>query len=257
MKPKKEIFYTSTSQEVVNFKVKTKNIDGKYKYLPSNFLYKIFSFISYIFVALPIAWIYLKLFKQISFKNKKTLKGVKGGYFIYANHTHQFSDAFSPLLMCFPLRPYFIVNPDNISKPFIGSLVKMWGAIPTPNTIGAYKNFLAAINILAPKKPIIIYPEAHLWPYYTKIREFSSTSFRFPAELNLPIFTATTTYTKRKFFKSPKITIFIDGPFYANKNEEISVKRNELKNYAQTKMQERAAQSNYEYVKYIKRSKND
>ena len=49
------------------------------------------------------------------------------------------------------------------------------------------------------KKCVVIYPEAHVWEYYTKIRPFPSTSFKFPVNCDVPAFCMTTTYYKRKF----------------------------------------------------------
>lgn len=37
---------------------------------------------------------------------------------------------------------------------------------------------------LSKKHPIVICPEAHVWEYYTRIRPFADTSFRFPARLD-------------------------------------------------------------------------
>ena len=64
-----------------------------------------------------------------------------------------------------------IVHPDNISVKATKGIIEMCGAIPTPSTIGGMKNFINCIEHSIKKKDIIqIYPEAHIWPYYTKIR---------------------------------------------------------------------------------------
>lgn len=80
--------------------------------------------------------------------------------------------------------------------------------------ISKTKEFYRAVKTrIEEKNAVIIYPEGHLWPYYTGIRPFENTSFRFPVELNVPSFCMTTTYTGKQG-KKPKITIYIDGPFY-------------------------------------------
>ena len=68
------------------------------------------------------------------------------------------------------------------------------------------------------KKCVVIYPEAHVWKYYTKIRPYPSTSFKFPVHCNVPAFCMTTTYYKRKLGKKPGIVVYIDGPFMLDNN---------------------------------------
>ena len=122
----------------------------------------------------------------------------------------------------------------------------------------AAKKFNQAIeHILSKDNPILIYPEAHLWPYYTKIRPFDNKSFRYPVNLNKPVFTFTTTYHKRKHSKKPKIVIYVDGPFYPDRSLDKKSAMQKLRDEVYQKMCERAKLSDYEFVKYVKRSKDD
>lgn len=103
------------------------------------------------------------------------------------------------------------------------------------------------------KKAIMIYPEAHIWPYYTKIRPFNYQSFKYPIKYNKPIFVLTNCYQKRRFFKRPKIKTFIDSPFYPNTSLNELEAAKELRNIAYNIMSDRTSKySNYEYIKYIK-----
>lgn len=251
---KKRIFYyTNNTKEVINFNVKKIKIDEHYKYKNKNVFYNIFSFVTYYLLAKPIAWFYFKLIKRVKFKNKKVLNPyMESGFFVYANHTHQFCDCFCPALICFTKKPHIIVNADNVSIPFWGKLFKMWGALPLPENILATKNFYKAIETTVNKNPIIIYPEEHLWPYYTKIREFSNTSFRYPVKFNKPTFTFTTVYKKHKL-KKPKIEIYIDGPFFIDTNLTEKENQQTLKDKVFAQLNNRASLSNIEYVKYIKK----
>lgn len=252
---KKKIFYFSEQDKVVNFKIKKKKIDKNYCYIHKNIFYKFFAWLSFYFFALPIGFIYTKLIKQVKFKNKKVLKIVKTSFFVYANHTQHFLDGTNPALICFPKKPNIVVNSDNVFMPVLGKMVRMWGAVPLPDTISATKNFLNCLSYLISKnQPIIIYPEANLWPFYTNIRKFSDSAFRYPAEFNVPIFTFTTTYHKRKLRKTPKIIVFIDGPFYADQNLTLNQKKQELKNFAYNQMLKRAKLNTCEFIKYERRS---
>ena len=131
----------------------------------------------------------------------------------------------------------------------------MWGAIPIPNTLCAVKNFNNAIAYrLNQNNPILFYPEAHLWPYYTKIRNFPSTAFKYPVKLNKPVYTFTTTYKYKKRGKKPKVEIYVDGPFYPNTNLPTKDAQQRLRDEAYNTMVKRSGYSNYEYVKYIKQN---
>ncbi len=258
MKFNDKIYYSSDNDEVIDFKQKTIKIDENYKYIHKNWFYRFWSWFTYRFFATPFAFITFKIFKKVKFHNAKILKQQKSGYFVYANHTNQFCDGFCPGLICFPKKPYIIVDSSNISIPIIGKFNQMWGALPLPSNIGATKNFYHAIeHILKRNNPIVIYPEAHLWPYHTKIRNFSSASFRYPIKFDKPMFIFTTVYKKKKHGKKPKLEIFIDGPFYHNKTLPEKVSQNNLRNVAYEKMNERVTLSDYEFIKYIKRSNHD
>lgn len=260
MKYGTKFFYQNEqNDEVVHFKLKKTKINDKYKYFNNNILYRISAWLSYNFIALPITFLKYKVINHVKVHNKKTLLSCqKEGCFIYSNHTNQYLDAIFPAIICYPKKPHIICSSDNVSIPIIGKLNKMWGAIPVPDTIIASKNFNKKIELEVNKhNPIVIYPEAHLWPYYTKIRNFSAVSFRFPIKFNKPIFVFTTIYKKKKVGKKPKIEIFIDGPLYFNDKIEPKIAQKELRDAVFNKMKERAKNSNYNFCIYEKGDKND
>ena len=134
----------------------------------------------------------------------------------------------------------------------IDNFNKMMGGFPIPSDIKATKNFLYAMEKFIEKKCVIsIYPEAHVWPYYSKIRNFVSTSFKYPVKLNKPVFSFTTTYKKRDGRK-PKIIVYIDGPFYPNKELNIKRAQEELRDRVYNQMCIRAQNTDVEYYKYEK-----
>ncbi len=254
MKYKDKIYYQDElNDDPLNFGVEKVPIDGKYKYIHKNIFFKIFRFFVYL-IALPIIFVYVKLIKKIKIKNKKVLKKYrKGGYFVYANHTSRFGDAFVPVYTCRPNTAKIIVNSDNVSVPVAGRITRLLGALPLPDTIQAAKNFNKAIDIcLKHSNPIVIYPEAHLWPYYTKIRPFGDQSFVYPVKFDKPVFTFTTTYVKKKEGKKPKVVVYVDGPFFPNENLSKKERQKKLRDEVYAKLCERAKLSDYDYLTYIK-----
>ena len=188
---------------------------------------------------------------------KKSINYVKiFGFFIYSNHTQVFSDTFITSVSDWPKRNYLIVNPANISvKPF-GNIVELLGAIPVPGNIAATKNFMDVIEdrIVNKKQSITIYPEAHIWPYYTGIRDFKAVSFTYPIKLNKPVFCVTNTYQLKK--NKVNMVSYIDGPFYPDINLNKKEAQKKLRDIVYEKMCERAKKSDVNVIKYIKNVDN-
>ena len=132
----------------------------------------------------------------------------------------------------------------------------MLGAIPIPSNKQAMKNFLETIRKHIEKNhSITIYPEAHIWPYYTKIRPFKDVSFKYPIQLETPTFCITNTY--QKYGKNKiKIVTYIDGPFFPNKELTKKEQQKELRDTVYNYMVKRSQNSNIELIKYIKKSEN-
>jgi len=244
--------YNSYEDDFVLSDKQDYKLKDNYKWIHNNIFYIILSYIIY-GVLYVIAFIYSKLILRVKVRNKKILKGYKS-YYLYGNHTQVIGDIFDIPSITFPKRPYYICSPSNLGIPILGKLLPFAGALPIPDSIDKMKEFKDSIHIRDKKQPIIIYPEAHVWPYCTFIRDFPNTSFHFPVEAKKPVFVATRVYKKSKR-KKPKIEIIIDGPF--NIKEEYSKKENiqYLRDTVYNTMVNRSKESNYEYIKYIKKEK--
>lgn len=252
---KKVIYYTDElNDDFCPIQKKAIKIDEKYKYINSNIFWKIGAFIVYRIFVFPFALLYSKLKFNIKIINKKVIKPYrKKNYFLYGNHTQVPGDGFFPNLISYPKRNYMIVSPENVSTKGTKNIMMMLGALPLPDNLSASRNFLNALNTRCKENAAItIYPEAHIWPYYTDIRPFNSTSFKYPIRFKAPSFSFTITYSKRKFFKTPKITMYIDGPFYADENLSLKEQEINLRNKIYSTMKERAKSNTYEYIKYVK-----
>lgn len=251
---KKIYYYTDELND--DFAEKSINpikIDENYKYVHKNVFWKIGSFIVYRLIALPIAFVYSKCVHKLKVIGKEKLKEAKGkGYFTYQNHTQVILDTLMPTLINFPRKAHIVAHPDNVSIPFLGGFNKMMGGFPIPSDIKTTKNFLNAMEYFLSKKNVIaVYPEAHVWPYYTKIRNFVSTSFKYPVKYKVPCFAYTTTYNKRDN-KKPQIIVYIDGPFYADESLSAKKAEQDLRDRVYKKMVERCKNSNVEFYTYIK-----
>lgn len=199
--------------------------------------------------------IYCRFFLHTKIKGAKNLRKLKRkGFFLYGNHTQPIGDVFTPALVCFPKRIYTIVNPANLDLPVIGKILPYLGALPIPDTISKMKGFNAAVEQrINEGHPVIIYPEAHLWEYYCGIRPFSGTSFKFSVKCDCASFCMTTTYQKRRLGKKPKITLYVDGPFYPE-GDTPKQKAQFLHDKIRETMENRSRENNYEFIEYRKMS---
>ena len=252
----KTIYYEDElNDEFSTAKIEPRKIDANYKYEHKSFLWNLSTYLIQNVISVPLKFIYVKLKFRIKYVGREKLKPYKKqGYFVYGNHTQDFADTFIITNTIFPKRNYLIVNPENVSMKYIGNFVQKFGAIPIPNERSGMKNFLHTIkNKIKKGYSITIFPEAHIWPYYTKIRPFKSVSFRYPVELETPAFCVTNTYQKRGKNKV-KITTYVDGPFFPDDNlNNIQEKKQNLRDKIYNQMVQRSRLSTYEHIKYIKR----
>lgn len=246
-------FKDELNDEFAPSDLKPRIIDERFKY-SKNPIWDFCSIIIQNIISMPIKLGYAKCKFKIKYIGKEKFKKCEDtGYFIYANHTQSFADTFIPSIANYPKRNFLIVNPVNISLKGTGTLVEMLGAIPIPTNKNGMKGFLNIIEQrIQEKSSVTIYPEAHIWPYYTKIRPFKSVSFKYPVKLGKPSFCITNTYQK---YKNNKIQIisYVDGPFFANKKLNIKEQQQDLRNRIYLQMVERSKNNNIEFIKYVKR----
>lgn len=209
---KRRVFYYEDEKtaDFAKTKLRRPKLDEQYKYLNKNKFLNFLSNILYYCLCIPILGL-ISIFMGVKVKNKKDIKKYKHlSLFIYANHT-SYLDAFIIQTRIFNFKRTNIIGySDATSIPIVKNIVKSAGLIPIPSTNKGMKNFIEAIKYLIDKgQNILIYPEAHIWPTYTKIREFDKTSFHYPAKFNVPILPIVTVYRKSKLSKKPKMTLVV------------------------------------------------
>ena len=254
--PIKTVYYIDPrNDEFADDNIIPRVIDENYCYVDSSLRWRLGRFIAYRLIATPIAFLYCKLFLHGTFKNRRLLRQVKGkGCFVYGNHTQQIGDPFIPNILLFPRSVYVIVHPNNVSMPVLGKITPYLGALPLPSNLKAMGNFREAIRTRCEQnRVIVIYPEAHIWPYYTGIRDFPATSMKYPVEQDAPCFAMTTTYRRRRFGRKPRTVTYLDGPFYPDQSLSPRARTQALRDEIYNAMVKRSRQSDCEYIRYEKR----
>lgn len=258
MKQEKIIYYKDElNEEFSTAKILPRKIDENYKYIHKSVIWNAIAFLLQNVLSVPIKFLYAKIKFKIKYVGKEKLKPYKKqGYFIYGNHTQIFADTFITSNTNYPKKNFFIVNPENVSMKFLGNVVEMLGAIPIPGNKEAMKNFLEVIEKrIKDGNSVTIFPEAHIWPYYTKIRPFKTVSFKYPVQLNVPTFSVTNTYqTYGKNNDKVRIVTYVDGPFFPDDGcKTMKEKQQNLRDKVYKKMVERSPNSNIEVIKYVKK----
>lgn len=242
--------YKTLSDDLVKTKNQAKKVPEGYKWIKKNPLYIATGAVLFVVLKL-VALIYGKFALGLKIAGKGKLK-TRSGYYIYANHTQPLGDVFNPALYSVK-KPYYICDSSNLGIPILGSILPLVGALPIPDSLRGKKKLFDAISTRAQQgNAIIIYPEAHVWPYYTKIRPFETISLNFPVRDNLPAFTATTIYKKWPHHKKPRVIVKIDGPFYPDESLDKHTRIQNLHMEITNSLVKRSQESNIEYVKYEK-----
>ena len=226
------IYYTDELNDEFSIaEITPRKIDENYVYIHTSLFKRFTHFFWYRIIATPIAFFYVKLvFGHRTKGREKLKKHRRDGYYLFGNHTQDIGDAFIPNMSTFNKTVYMVVHPNNVSMPVLGKVTPSLGAIPIP--------------------------EGHIWPYYTKIRNFPDTSFAYPAKKGTPVYCFTNTYHKRRVFRHPRIITYIDGPFYPDMDLPMKARKKELRDMVYNCMCKRAELSTHVQIRYIKQEKN-
>lgn len=250
MKKREKVrYYKSFEQDFEETANQDFTLPPDYKWVKTDVFSKILSALIY-GCAILFSTFYCRTVLRLKIKGKKNIKGIKGGYFIYANHTQPLGDVFTPALCVLPKRIYTIVSPANYGIPVLGKILPYLGALPLCESIKGMKELNLAIEKrIENGNPVVIYPEAHVWEYYTGIRPFSDASMKYPVKLQAPSVAMTVTYQKTKHRKRPKMVVYLDGPFTPQGNSKKEQAEN-LHHKIRTAMENASKQSDAQYIEY-------
>ncbi len=208
------------------------------------------------------------LFKGMKVENKENIKEYyrllkenNSGGFIYANHVGNDDAFYIQSFIIHKKRVNVIANPNILSSKPLTFFTRQLGYIPLGNTFITQAKMMKGMEfyLKVKKQHILIFPETHIWPYYTKIRPYRNASFHYPAKFNTPILPIVTTFKERKNKnKKPKQVVKICKPIIPNKDYSIKENKEYLRDTCYKEMVE--ASTSYqqaEYIKYIKKNEEN
>lgn len=257
MKMKERVIYykDERNDDFSGLKIKVKPLGEKFRYVRTGRLFKAFEFLFYYGIMIPVVYMLQKVYSHQKFANRKVLKqGKKDGCFLVSNHTQVQSDSYIGPLAVYPKKCFIISNPDVLSLRGMRLGMQAYGVIPLGSNLEEKKAFLHCVETrLREGKSVIVYPEAHVWPYYTGVRPFDHQAFWYLSRQKKPMFVLTNCYQKRRLGKRPKIVTYADGPFYPRSDLGEIEAAKELRDIAYETMCKRTREhSTCEYIKYVK-----
>ena len=233
-------------------------VPENYKYKRTNPFNNFISAIFYHGIAKPIIGLFC-VCHGIRVKGKRNIKKLEGkGAFIYSNHV-SISDVFKfqAKVFFFGRRVNILGYSDSLSMPIVRNLTRALGYLPLPLK-GDLKNSIALSDSMEfyvneKKQYVLIYPEAHIWPYYTGVRNFRDGSFIYPAKSNAPVVPVVTIWRKPLIGKVPRQTVVILEPIFPLEGKTVTENKEYLHNETLRAMQNYANNvPQYEYIKYVK-----
>ncbi|MFD1465748.1 acyl-phosphate glycerol 3-phosphate acyltransferase [Lapidilactobacillus mulanensis] len=242
-------YQTFTDDFVVN-KNQDYQLAADYSWSPPEKSVRVKSSIVNLFARLA-SFAYYHCWARPTIVNRQLLQDYPAGGFLYANHTQPQGDAFIPYHL-FHRKPInFLVSAANLGIPGLGRWLPYGGVLPIPQTLHQFGCLNKEIyRRIADKQIVLIYPEAHVWPYYTKIRPLPLASFHYPISAKVASFCMTTTYQKSRWRKRPHMTIYIDGPFYPQTELTVKQQQAQLRDEIAACMTKRSQASNVDYIQY-------
>ena len=257
MKTEEKVIYykDELNDDFAGLNINLKPLGPRYRYMRTSCFFKVFEFLFYYVVMIPVVYMLEKVYCHQKFANRKLMrKAKKDGCFIVSNHTQVQSDSYIGPLATYPKKCFIVSHPHVLSIRGLRLGMQAYGVIPLGSNMDERKQFLHCVETrLQQGKAVIVYPEAHVWPYYTKIRPFDHQAFTYLSRYGKPMFVLTNCYQKRRFSKRPQIVTYADGPFYPSAGASKLEAAKQLRDIAYETMCRRVAEhSTCEYIQYIK-----
>ena len=140
----KVIYYKDElNDDFSGLNIKVRPLGEGFQYIRTGRLFKIFEFLFYYGVMIPVVYMLEKVYCHQKFANRKVLrKAKKDGCFLVSNHTQVQSDSYIGPLATFPKKCFIISNPDVLSIRGMRLGMQAYGVIPLGSNLEEKKEFL-------------------------------------------------------------------------------------------------------------------
>lgn len=254
--PTKVVYYKDElNDDFAGININPKPLSKRFKYVHKNPIWRFFSNIVYYIIAKPIITLACKFVLRIKLHNTKPIHKLKTPCFMYGNHISPY-DVFIPNIIPNFRRTQILASLDTFSITGIKTLVQMLGAIPVEPSLSGLKKLNNAVNYYYQHGyNIAIFPEAHIWPYFTGVRNFKSSSFAYAVKNNAPVVAFFTATSKPKglfkYFRKVNMDVYLSDPIYPDPNLPPKQAQQDLRDRVYNFMKDCSQKySTYTYIDY-------
>ncbi|HHW47014.1 MAG TPA: glycosyltransferase [Clostridiaceae bacterium] len=159
--------------------------------------HRFFSYLFYLFIAVPILFIWTRVVLGVKVVGAKRLRKLYGAITV-CNHVHLLDCALIGLAF-FPRKLIFPTLKKNVDSFWPGNIVKLLGGVAIPGNMTELKQFFAEMEYLLLKGRIVhFFPEGELKPYDTSLRAFKKGAFYLASQARVPIVPISITFRQPK-----------------------------------------------------------
>jgi 1-acyl-sn-glycerol-3-phosphate acyltransferase len=137
-----------------------------------------------------------------------------------------------------PRRTYFTMLEETACIPWLGTFVRLLGAVPIPAKAAAMRKLERAIRSELADLPFVhVFPEGECYLWNQQIQPFALGAFYLACRLGLPILPVTTVLHERRWFGRqsfhlagvtfripPQVTVVVGKPVYPLPTDGVSLK---------------------------------
>ena len=182
---------------------------------------RIFSFLLYYVLAIPLLIIILHLFLGLKIKNRKALLKIphRRGAVIISNHVHTMDSPMAAVTLI-PKKIVFTSIPSNFTRSVSGFLVKYLGTVPIPQSPGESRIFFRELSQeIRNGRFVHFFPEGKLIKYDTALRPLKKGAFHLAVGAQVPVIPIAITFPERKkgfrhLFRKYDIILTVGDPIY-------------------------------------------
>lgn len=181
-------------------------------------LFRLLSRLCIAFIAAPLLFLWTRLVLGVRMDGGKKLRGLKGALTV-CNHVHLLDSALVGIAL-FPRKTVFPTLASNLGGLFPGALVNLFGGAPIPEKPSDMKLFFDEMHMrLLMGDAVHFFPEGHLVPYNSSLRNFKSGAFHLAAKARVPIVPLTISFVPAKgvyrlLRRKPVMRLRIGDPIY-------------------------------------------
>jgi 1-acyl-sn-glycerol-3-phosphate acyltransferase len=176
-------------------------IGPDYKFIRTDWFYRVYSSIVYSFFIVFVGWLFFGIIGRHRICGRKRLRSLKKkGFITVANHCHLFDTVITGKAL-FPRKAWYASVQRNFEAPVYRKLFPMLQGFPIPDGVMGLRRIMEpVVEAVHQGKIVHFFPEEELWHLYQGIDYFQRGSFYLAHLANCPVVPMVHLFKPRTFF---------------------------------------------------------